>query len=193
MPTPRSFEYTNPIAGLANSGGGTVTFFSPFQVRIGGNDSALIGGSGLPYTAPDVQAAINAIAGFAGEVTVNSVASTGFTATYGGASAGLDVPNMELVNLDCGGCFAVVEETNHGGAFDSFMVNYEGNDSAPITNGVNYTSAGIKAAIEAIPGWPAGATVTVANFGGGGAPSSNGFMVTFTGALAQTDIPSRCL
>ena len=55
---------------------------------------------------------------------------------------------------------------------------------------MNYTSAGIKAAIEAIPGWPAGATVTVANFGGGGSPSSNGFMVTFTGSLAATDVPS---
>ena len=39
VPTPRSFEYTNPTAGLAASGGGSVTFYSPFQVRIGGNDS----------------------------------------------------------------------------------------------------------------------------------------------------------
>ena len=50
VPSPRSFQFTNPTTGLANSGGGTVTFFSPFQVRIGGNDSAVIGGSGLAYT-----------------------------------------------------------------------------------------------------------------------------------------------
>jgi hypothetical protein len=47
VPSARSFEYTNTSAGLANSGGGTTTFFSPFQVRISGNDSALIGGGGL--------------------------------------------------------------------------------------------------------------------------------------------------
>ncbi len=100
------------------------------------------------------------------------------------------MPNIELVNLSCGGCFASVEETNHGGAFDSFTINYNGTDSALITNGVNYTSAGIKAAIEAIAGWPAGATVTVANFGGGGSPSVNGFQVTFGGTLALTNLPA---
>jgi hypothetical protein len=189
VPSPRSFEYVNPASGLANSGGGSATFFSPFQVRIGGNDSALIGGSGLPYNNANLTAAINAIAGFAGTVTVSGAASTGFTVTYGGASAGLDVPSIEVVNLSCGGCFASVEETNHGGAADSFMINYNGNDSALITNGVNYTSAGIKAAIEAIPGWPAGATVTIANFGGGGSPSVNGFQVTFGGTLGTTNVP----
>ena len=86
-----------------------------------------------------------------------------------------------------------MEETNHGGAVDSFKVSYGGADSATITSGVNYTSAGIKAAIEAIPGWPAGATATVANFGGGGAPSVNGFQVTFSGTLATTDVSSLSL
>ena len=99
------------------------------------------------------------------------------------------MPSIELVNLSCGGCFASVEETNHGGAVDSFTINYGGADSTPITSGVNYTSIGIKTAIEAIPGWPAGATVTIANFGGGGAPSSNGFQVTFGGSLAATNVP----
>ena len=37
---------------------------------------------------------------------------------------------------------------------------------APIVRGGNYTAAGIKAAIEAITGWPAGATVSVTAFGG---------------------------
>lgn len=187
VPTPRTFQYTAATSGLANSGGGTATFFSPFQVRIGGNDSAVIGGSGLAYTNANIQSAINAIAGFAGTVTVSGAAATGFTVTYGGASAGLDVPSIELVNLSCGGCFASVEETNHGGANDSFTINYNGTDSALITNGSNYTAAGIQAAL--LPILPAGATVTVANFGGGGAPSSNGFQVTFGGTLAATNVP----
>ena len=90
----------------------------------------MIGGSGLPYTNANIQTAINGIAGFAGTVTVSGAASTGFTVTYGGASAGLDVPNIQLVNLSCGGCFASVEETNHGGANDSFTLNYNGSVSA---------------------------------------------------------------
>lgn len=189
VPSPRTFQYTAASSGLANSGGGTATFYAPFQVRIGGNDSAVIGGSGLAYTAANIQSAINAISGFAGTVTVSNATATGFTATYGGASAGLDVPNLAIVNLSCGGCFASVEETNHGGAYDSFKVNYNGNVSALITNNGNYTTAGIKTAIEAITGWPSGGTVTVANFGGGGAPSSNGFQVTFGGTLASTNVP----
>ena len=120
---PRTFQYTNPTAGLANSGGGTMTFFSPFQVRIGGNDSAVVGGSGLAYTNANLTSAINAIPGFPGTATVTGAASTGFTITYTGASTGLDVANPELVNLSCGGCFASVEETSHGGANDSFRLN----------------------------------------------------------------------
>ena len=110
----------------------------------------MIGGSSQLYSNANIQAAINAIPGFAGTVTVSGAASTGFTVTYGGASAGLDVPSIALVNLNCGGCFASVEETNHGGANDSFTLNYNGNVSAPITNGVNYTAAGILAALTPI-------------------------------------------
>ena len=150
VPTSRTFQYTAASSGLASSGSGTATFNSPFQVRIGGNDSAVIGGGGLAYTAANIQTAINAIAGFAGSVTVGSASSTGFTVTYGGASAGLDVPNIEIVNLSCGGCFASVEETNHGGVVDSFKLNYNGNVSAPIVNGVNYTAAGIQTELQGV-------------------------------------------
>ncbi len=186
IPTPRTFQYTTAASGLANSGGGSATYFSPFQVRISGNDSAVVGGSGLPYNAVNIQAAINAIPGFAGAVTVTGAASTGFTVTYGGASAGVDVPSIELVNLNCNGCFASVEETNHGGVTNSFTLNYNGSISASITNGVNYTAAGILAALTPI--LPAGATATVAGFGNG-AFNNAGFQVTFTGALAQTNVP----
>jgi hypothetical protein len=186
VPTPRTFQYTAAAAGLATSGGGSATFNSLFQVRIGGNDSAVIGSVALPYNNTNIQSAINGIAGFAGTVTVTGAASTGFTVTYGGASTGIDVPSIQLINLNCGGCFASVEETNHGGTNDSFTLNYNGVDSALITNGINYTGAGIQAALT--PLLPAGATVTIANFGGGGNPSGNGFQVTFGGTLASTDV-----
>jgi hypothetical protein len=76
---------------------------------------------------------------------------------------------------------------------DSFTVNFGGADSAPITRGVNYTTAGIKAAIESIEGWPTGATVTVAAFGGSGALNDTGFQVTFNGTLAATNVGALTL
>ncbi len=71
VPSPRTFQYTIASA-LANGGGGSSTYYSPFKVRIGGNDSVLIGGTGLPYTAANLTTAINGIAGFAGTVTVTN-------------------------------------------------------------------------------------------------------------------------
>ncbi|MEU8264950.1 M12 family metallo-peptidase [Micromonospora sp. NPDC048999] len=70
----------------------------------------------------------------------------------------------------------------------SFRVRYKGNDSVPIVRGANYTTAGIKAAIEGIAGWPAGGTVTVAAFGGSGTLNDTGFQVTFGGTLASTKV-----
>ena len=96
------------------------------------------------------------------------------------------MPNIQLVNLSCGGCDAAVEETNHGGANDSFTLNYNGNVSAPIVNGTNYTAAGILAALT--PLLPAGGTATVAGFGGG-TFNNTGFQVTYTGTLAATNVP----
>jgi hypothetical protein len=63
-----------------------------------------------------------------------------------------------------------------------FRLQYNGNLSAPITLGSNYTTAGVKAAIEAIAGWPVGGSVTVS------ALSNNAFTVTFGGALAATSV-----
>ena len=184
VPTPRTLQYT--IASQQpNSGGGSTTYNSPFKVRIGGNDSVLIGGTGVPYTAASVAGAINGIAGFQGTVTVSGLAASGFTLAYSGASAGIDVPNIELVELDCG-CFGSVQETNHGGALDSFRVSYDGNVSAPIVNGTNYTAAGIQAALAPI--LPAGATATVAGFGGG-AFDNTGFQVTYGGTLGHVNVP----
>ncbi len=58
------------------------------------------------------------------------------------------MPNAELVDLSCGGCFASVQETNHGGAFDSFRLNYDGTLSAPIVNGTNYTVEAVQLALQ---------------------------------------------
>ncbi|MFI7023395.1 M12 family metallo-peptidase [Micromonospora sp. NPDC049900] len=73
-------------------------------------------------------------------------------------------------------------------AGDSFTLGYGDATSAPIVRGANYTTAGIKAAIESIAGWPAGATVTVAAFGGSGTLNDTGFQVTFGGTLAATNV-----
>ena len=52
--------------------------------------------------------------------------------------------------------------------------------------GTNYTTAGIKAAIEAIAGWPAGATVTVRRVRRRrGRCNDAGFQVTFNGGTAR--------
>jgi hypothetical protein len=185
VPTPRSFQYTAGSAGLPNSGGGTMTFFSPFNVRIGSNNSPLINGTN--YSNAGIAAAINAIAGFAGTVTVTGTSSTGFAVTYGGASASTDVPNLSIQSLSCGGCFSQVDETTHGGANDSFALTFGANTSATITNGTNYTAAGIQAAL--LPILPSGATVTVAGFGGG-TFGNTGFQLTFGGTLATTNIGS---
>ncbi|QJE03437.1 hypothetical protein HH212_18070 [Massilia forsythiae] len=58
-----------------------------------------------------------------------------------------------------------------------FQLAYNGNLSAPIVRGANFTTAGIKAAIEGIAGWPAGAIVTVSAVG------DTAFTVTFGGTL----------
>ncbi|MCE3263479.1 MAG: hypothetical protein K0R43_2558 [Pseudoduganella sp.] len=59
-----------------------------------------------------------------------------------------------------------------------FTLSYNGNVSAPIVRGSNYSTVGIKSAIEAIPGWPAGATVTISSV------TDAGFTATFGGSLA---------
>lgn len=61
----------------------------------------------------------------------------------------------------------------------SFTLTYNGQRSAAITS---YTAAAIKSAIQAIPGWPAGGTVTVSSV------SASGFTVTFGGTLAGTAV-----
>ncbi|HEY1089738.1 MAG TPA: M12 family metallo-peptidase [Burkholderiaceae bacterium] len=72
--------------------------------------------------------------------------------------------------------------TNFDGT-EQFQLRYNGADSAPIVNGSNYTTAGVKAAIEGIAGWPAGGTVTIS------ALSATTFTITYGGTLAGTNVP----
>ena len=97
------------------------------------------------------------------------------------------MPNIELVELNCGGCFASVQETNHGGALDSFRLNYDGNVSAPIVNGTNYTAAGVQAALTPLlpggrrpPQWPGSAAAAF---------DITGFQVTYGGTLGTIEQP----
>jgi hypothetical protein len=61
---------------------------------------------------------------------------------------------------------------------DGFTLNFGGPTTAAITNGTNYTAAGIKTAVEGA----IGATVTASGV------SANGFTLTYSGAKANTNI-----
>ena len=67
---------------------------------------------------------------------------------------------------------------------DSFTLTYNGNTSAPIIRGTNYTAHSIETKIEAI----AGGDETVVGFGGVGNPNDDGFQVTFKGDLRHIDV-----
>ncbi|MFV2020016.1 M12 family metallo-peptidase [Micromonospora sp. LOL_023] len=72
---------------------------------------------------------------------------------------------------------------------DSFQFTFNGRNSRQIGFGPGFTAAYIKETIESITGWPAGATVTVAAFGGVGPLDNTGFQVTFNGgAVARTNV-----
>ncbi|RTL41259.1 MAG: hypothetical protein EKK53_14130 [Burkholderiales bacterium] len=63
-----------------------------------------------------------------------------------------------------------------------FQFKYNGNLSAAITRGTNFNAAGLKSAIEGLPGWPAAATVTASSI------SDNAFTLTF--ATAAGNVPN---
>jgi hypothetical protein len=75
----------------------------------------------------------------------------------------------------------------------SFRLALDGNETTPIVFGVNYSTAGIKAALESMPGWPAGGIAAVAAWGGTGTLNAVGFQVTFSGTLAQTNVSQLAL
>ena len=63
-----------------------------------------------------------------------------------------------------------------------FQISHPGGLSAPIVRGANFTTAGIKTALEGSAGWPAGGTVTIS------ALSPVNFTVTFGGTLAASNV-----
>ncbi len=65
-----------------------------------------------------------------------------------------------------------------------YQIRYNGQLSAPIVRGANNTVAGIKAAVEAISGWPSGGTVTVSTL------TDTGYTITFGGTLAGVNVPN---
>jgi Metallo-peptidase family M12B Reprolysin-like/Putative Ig domain len=174
-----------------------------FQVQIGDATSAVLGFGGLPVTNGNVAAAINAIPGFAGTVGSTGAGNAGFTLTFGGASAGTDVPPISIVNCTC--TSAVREIAQGGGPMTGWPAGatvvsgpvtdagftltlsgtLQGTDVAPftVTGGtVAETAKGTAALL------PPGSTGTVAAFGGTGELTDAGFQISFGAGLAGIDL-----
>jgi hypothetical protein len=186
-----------------------------YQVQIGGNLSAVLGNGGTAISNANVAAAINAIAGFAGTVTVSGASNTaGPTITFAGASANTDVPAVTIVFGACAGagtpCTATNRENVKGtppvaswptggtvavgslsdtGYTLTFGGNLQGMDvsQVTVTNASGVTGSSVETTKGTAGMLPAGATATVAGFGGS-TFNNTGFQVTFGGALAMTNI-----
>ena len=80
------------------------------------------------------------------------------------------------------------------GDHDSFALSFRGATTRTITRGANYTPAGIRAALKALPTVPAAADIDVQPFDGAGRTlSDSGFSVLFRGALGGVDVPALAL
>jgi hypothetical protein len=199
----------NALAGGNEQQAVTLTGFNQatqsFQVQIGGATSTVLGAGGQAVNNANVAAAINAIPGFAGTVTSTGAGNTGFTLTFGGASAGVNVPPVEIVNCTC---TSSVRENAHGGqplagwpaggtaavsgltaaGFTlTFSGGHQGTDVAPLTISDGTVTETVKGTQGALP---IGVTATVAAWGGTGALNDTGFQVTFGSGLANTDTGS---
>ena len=175
-----------------------------FQVQIGGATSAVLGAGGLAVSNGNVAAAINAIPGFAGTVSSAGAGNTGFTLTFAGASAGVDVPPVEIVNCT-GTCVATVRQTAHGGpplatwpagatvaagpvSDTGFTLSLGGSLQATDVAELTVSNGTVTETVKGAPAMmPAGATVTIAAFGGAGALTDGGFQLTFGGSLAEPE------
>jgi reprolysin-like metallo-peptidase family M12B len=183
-----------------------------FQIQIGGNTSVTIGAGGVPLTNGNVTTAVNAIPGFAGTAQSSGAGNTGFTLTFGGASANIDVPPIAIVNCT-GACAATVRETAKGGdpmpgwpaggtvvAGGVTATGYtltlsgtlQGTDVDPfaITN-ANGLTGSVAETVKGAPGiLPPHATGVVAGWGGAQTLDDTGFQVTFGAGLGAADQPS---
>ncbi len=194
---------------LADFNGATQSF----QVQIGGNSSAVLGAGGLTVSNANVTAAVNAIPGFAGTVASAGAGNGGFTLTFTGASAGIDVPPVAIVNCT-GTCTTTIRETAKGGGpmagwpaggtaaitavTDAgyslqFSGAHQGTDVDPlsVTNGTGGAAGTVAEATKGTAGiLPPGATSIVAAWGGAGALNDTGFQVTFGTGLGLVDVDS---
>ncbi|MET0578140.1 MAG: M12 family metallo-peptidase, partial [Ilumatobacteraceae bacterium] len=187
-----------------------------FQVDIGGNLSAVLGSGGLAISNANVAAAVNAIAGFVGTVTSANAGNGGFTLTFAGASANVDVPSISIVNCT-GGCTSSVRELAKGGtgvtgwpaggtvavgslSDTGFTLTFSGAHQGidvslvAVTNGVGGVTGSVVETVKGAPGiLPLGATATVAPFGAAGVFNDFGFQVTFGGTLGLIDLDQIAL
>ncbi len=187
-----------------------------FQVQIGGQNSAVLGFGGQAISNANVAAAVNAIPGFAGTVTSAGAGNTGFTLTFAGASANVDVPSISIVNCTptctssvrelakggvamagwpSGGTVAVGTVTDTGYAL-TFSGAHQGTDVGPfsVTNGTGGTAGTVAETVKGTQGLlPVGATATVAAWGGAGALNDAGFQVTFGGTLGLVNVSALTL
>jgi hypothetical protein len=188
------------VVTLTNFSGATQSF----QVQIGGATSAVLGAGGAAINNANVAAAINAIPGFAGTVTSAGAGNTGFTLTFAGASAGVDVPPVEIVNCT-GTCVATVRQTANGGpplatwpagatvvvgpvTAAGFSLSFGGGLQATDVGPFTVSNGTVTETFKGAPAMlPAGATVTVAGFAGG-ALNDTGFQLTFGGSLANMNV-----
>jgi reprolysin-like metallo-peptidase family M12B/putative Ig domain-containing protein len=186
-----------------------------FQVDIGGNLSAVLGSGGLAISNANVAAAINAIAGFAGTVTSAGAGNTGFTLTFAGASAGIDVPSVSIVNCTAPCTSAVRELAKGGGPVAgwpaggtvavgglsdagytlTFSGGHQGTDVAEltVTNGNGATGSVAETTKGTAGILPAGATAAVTAFGATGIFNDFGFQVTFGGTLGLVNVSQLSL
>ena len=178
-----------------------------FRIRIGGKLSGPLGfasalGDATPVTNQNVSDEINAIFGFAGTVTVTGASNTtGPTITFAGASAGKDVPPVEIVFGACAATADPCAATNREVAKASAPV--EGWPSTltvtagpmtdtgfalTFTGGLDIAPLGVSggSVVETVKGapglLPAGTVATV------GAVADTGYTLTFGGVSARTDL-----
>ncbi|HXV34247.1 MAG TPA: M12 family metallo-peptidase [Gaiellaceae bacterium] len=187
-----------------------------FQIELGGSLSAVLGSGGLTVSNANVAAAVNAIPGFAGTVTSSGAGNGGFTLTFSGASANVDVPSISIVNCTAP-CTSSVRELAKGGtgvagwpaggtvsvgslADTGFTLTFSGAHQGTdvgllaVTNGTGGVSGSVAETVKGAPGiLPIGATATVAPFGATGIFNDFGFQVTFGGALGLVNTSQLAL
>ena len=204
----------NTVAGIQNAiqGGNeqqqvTLTGFTPatqsFQIQVGGGLSGVLGLGGQAVNNANVAAAVNAIPGFAGTVTSAGAGNGGFTLTFAGASAGIDIPPVAIVGCACGsavrelakgggplaglpaGATAAVSGLSDAGFTLTLGNGFQGRDVDPFS----VSSGSVAETVKGTAGiLPPGATATVAAFGGTGALADTGFQVTFGAGLGLVDV-----